>query len=278
MVTYFDTKKYAEETFAKNGIDKIESDLLFKYILNIDPIEFIINKNSEFLKYEELSKIINKRISGYPLQYIAGIWEFYGLPYKVGEGVLIPRPETEILVDLLIEKLCNKKDLKIADLCSGSGCIAISAAKKLSCNVSAFEISEEAIKYINHNIELNNTYNVKVIHGDVLDEKTIDLLEENYDAIVCNPPYLSKYDMENLQKEVKFEPELALYGGDDGYLFYSKLFRLWTQKLNTGGIFAVEIGMGQEKRTAEYMRIMGYEPNYIKDYNGIIRVLYGIKI
>ncbi|MBP0990004.1 MAG: peptide chain release factor N(5)-glutamine methyltransferase, partial [Oscillospiraceae bacterium] len=161
----------------------------------------------------------SERAKGRPLQYIIGEWEFYGNKFEVGEGVLIPRPETEMLLDILLNE-DKRKIENAADICSGSGCLAISLAKKTDGTVYAVEISDEAEKYLRRNVELNGTGNVKIIKADAIGfDGELPLL----DAILCNPPYLDSEDMKNLQKEVAFEPTIALFGGNDGLDFYRKI-------------------------------------------------------
>lgn len=197
---------------------------------------------------EEQKNTVNnlayRRICGYPLQYLLGKWEFFGLPFYVGEGVLIPRQDTETLVETVL-KIKLPENPKILDLCSGSGCIGVSLALNIkNADVTAVEISDKAAEYIKKNAELNNT-DLNIVKDDVLSEKTAEIFS-GIDAIVCNPPYLTADDMKSLQKEVTFEPETALFGGKDGLDFYRNITKLWKDCLKSGGILAYEIGMGQE--------------------------------
>ena len=168
---------------------------------------------------EELKKAIERRIKGEPLQYILGEWEFYSLPFIVGEGVLIPRPETELLVDLALKYAT--KESKIIDLCSGSGAIAIAIAKNTGASLFALEKYEKALNYLEKNIALNKA-NVKVIKEDLFNFEP----SEKFDIIISNPPYIKKADLASLQKEVRFEPMTALDGGEDGLIFYRHIAKL----------------------------------------------------
>lgn len=218
--------------------------------------------------------IVYRRCQGKPLQYLLGIWEFYGLEFFVGEGVLIPRQDTETLVDTVLNlKLAENPE--ILDLCSGSGCIGITLDKKINnADVTAVEISEKAVGYINKNIKHNNS-EMKVLIGDVLNQKTADRFSD-VDLIVCNPPYLTSEDMQNLQREVAFEPKKALFGGTDGLDFYRQITCLWRKSLKNGGILAYEIGMGQESDVSQIMKENGFtDINMVSDLCGIIRVVYG---
>lgn len=221
--------------------------------------------------------IAYRRNTGEPLQYILGEWEFFGMNFCVGEGVLIPRQDTEVLVETVIESARRIESPKIIDLCSGSGCIACAVAENVkSARVYALEKSEKAIEYLSRNIELNKV-DIEIISADVLSEGNAKRFNE-FDIIVCNPPYLTAYDMKALQKEVAFEPETALFGGDDGLLFYREITRIWKNCLKTGGILAYEIGMGQEEDVKAIMAENNFlNIEFIKDIPGIIRVVRGEK-
>ncbi len=224
------------------------------------------------------NNIAYKRITGEPLQYLLGEWEFYGMPFYVGKGVLIPRQDTEVLVETVISAAKKYERPKIIDLCSGSGCIACAVAANVkNAEVYALEKSEIAIGYLNKNIKLNKV-NVEVIQADVLSESNAELYD-GFDMIVCNPPYLTENDMNSLQKEVSFEPEEALFGGENGLNFYHEITRIWNTCLNKNGILAYEIGMGQEN-DVEKMMIDNNFANieFIRDLPGIIRVVKGEKV
>ena len=144
----------------------------------------------------------------YPLQYIFGQWEFYGLNFKVGPGVLIPRADTEVLADKALELIKNKKSPRVLDLCTGSGCIAVAIAKTRSdAAVTAVEKYEAALDYARQNVKRNGVNNVTLLAGDVLEAAAA---EGRYDLIVSNPPYITAADMKKLQPEVTYEPETAL--------------------------------------------------------------------
>lgn len=263
-------KKLAEKGFdsADFDVNCIFSDVLQErsFIKNGAPVS---DENAERIR-----SMTEKYASGYPLQYLLGKWEFYGLPFYVGEGVLIPRQDTETLVELVINKLGKEKDLAGVDLCAGSGCIAIALDKKLECHITAIEKSETAFEYLEKNIRLNNS-GITAMRADVLDEK-ISAEFRDLDFIVCNPPYLTKDDMENLQKQVSYEPAEALFGGDDGCDLYRGIVRCWKRSLKAGGLICFEIGMGQEDEVSGILIQHGFENvRFIKDYCGVYRVAYG---
>ena len=243
-----------------------------KYQISINGEKLI---NDE--QVQELNEYILRRQNGEPLQYILGEWEFYGLNFKVGKGVLIPRQDTETLVEVALENLKATKNPVIADLCSGSGCIAISIEKNTKkSEVFAIEISENAIPYLIENINENSS-NVKLIKGDICDIDTLINLPQ-LDMIVSNPPYLTDDDMNSLQKEVAFEPKMALQANDNGLYFYKTITRIWKEKLKYQGILAFECGFNQHNDIKNILEENGFENVCFKeDLCGIIRVVYGRK-
>lgn len=217
-----------------------------------------------------------RRAKGEPLQYIFGEWEFYGLPFKVGEGVLIPRPETEILVEAVLNEI--NPDSRVIDLCAGSGCIPVAIWKKTGAECFGVELSDKALEYFNINIELNKAESsVKALNGDVLAPSTelLEQLPDKCDIITANPPYLTAEEMENLQAEVRHEPDIALFGGADGLDFYRSIFGIWKERLKENGIFAVEVGDGQAKAVTEIMRNEGFECRTVSDYGRTERAVIG---
>lgn len=241
-------------------------------LAGIERMNIITDPNGDAAKTAEIAakRYLERRLSGEPLQYILGEWEFYGLPFKVGKGVLIPRQDTEVIVELAREFIERTGAESVLDLCAGSGCIGIALAK--TCGVSAVlvENSRVAFDYLEQNVELNGAEKqCRTVLGDCFCEYG------EFDVIVSNPPYLTKSDMESLQREVTFEPKSALFGGNDGLDYYRKLLKLHAKNVN--GLFAVEIGIGEEQAIMEIFRENGLEPSLEKDFNGIYRVVYAIK-
>lgn len=229
-------------------------------------------------KITQCKNMTNRRIDGFPLQYILGKWEFYGLPFKVGEGVLIPRQDTETLVDYVLTIFKKDLGLKILDLCSGSGCIPISLEKNLiNAEVHAIELSKMAYSYLLDNITLNSS-NVIAHLGDVLEPSTTNDFN-GFNIITANPPYLTKSDMENLQREVSFEPKTSLFGGNDGLSYYRTICKLWKNSLKVGGMLVFEIGQHQEYDVSKIMLENGFSDiAVIPDLCGINRVVSGIAL
>lgn len=244
--------------------------------------EDILGEHDIFLRFDEpvpddaadrIRELISRRAEGNPLQYLLGQWEFYGFPFKVGEGVLIPRPDTETLVDQIIE-ICRRRKLRspvIADLCSGSGCIAVALKKMLpDSTVFAVELSKKAAQFLRENASLNDAQ-INIVMGDVLSPETAEKFS-GLDIIVCNPPYLTDEDMTKLQKEVAFEPETALHGGSDGLDFYRVITAVWKNTLAAEGILAYEFGIGQHDDVEKILALNGFENiTFARDAGGIIR-------
>lgn len=213
---------------------------------------------------------ISARLSGYPLQYIVGEWDFRGITLRVGEGVLIPRPETELLVDTGLALIRDTQSPVIYDLCSGSGCIAIAAAKaRPDAKVYAVELSPGALVYLRENVARAGVA-VTVLGQDAL----LPIEAPPADIILCNPPYIKSAELPRLQPEVIFEPTMALDGGADGLRFYRELARLHYGALKTGGHIAFELGAGQDEQVRAILGENGYTGiEAVPDLSGIIRVI-----
>lgn len=219
---------------------------------------------------EELESLLKRRINGEPLQYILGEWEFYSLPFYVGEGVLIPRPDTEILAEFAID-MAGTDEVTCMDLCSGSGALAITLDKHCpNATVFAMELSDTAFSFLERNIKLNNS-SVRAVKGDI----TEDVFGE-YDLIISNPPYIRTDELDTLQKEVRREPKMALDGGEDGLFFYREIAKKWVPHLKDGGTLAVEIGIGQEDDVKRIFAEAGLKNiGEKRDYGNIVRVIFG---
>ncbi len=225
---------------------------------------------------KRIDDAVQKRLGGFPLQYLAGIWEFYSCPFFVGEGVLIPRPETELLVDKALSSLQPIAQPVVADLCSGSGCVAVAIARKRQdARLTAVEKSPEAFAYLERNVEYNKAGNVLPLLADALGPITKELTG-TFDMIVCNPPYITTQEMKELSVEVGFEPAMALDGLADGLHFYRELTPLWKPCLKPGGAILYEIGFSQAKAVAEILEANGFEHVTVTtDLSGLDRVVAG---
>ena len=210
---------------------------------------------------------------GEPLQYLLGEWDFYGLTLAVGPGVLIPRPDTETVVDECLARLEKIPDPVVWDLCSGSGAIALAlASRRPDCRVTAVELSDEALPYLRKNIAAHAPGQVTVLQADVL----TTLPDGPCDLVVSNPPYITAADMARLPAPVRREPELALYGGEDGLRFYRQLTRSCLRPLRPGGWLIFEIGYDQGETVPELLRQGGFSEVFCRtDLAGIPRCAGG---
>lgn len=219
----------------------------------------------------ELLLALEKREKHIPLQYIVGRWDFYRQTYKVNENCLIPRSDTEILVEKAIELLpCGAHFL---DLCTGSGCIAISTlAERKDTSAIMVDKFPETLEIAKENAILNKVENrVKSMLFDVLnDENTLD--GQSFDGILSNPPYIRPEVIETLSDEVKKEPYAALYGGDDGLIFYNKIVSSYSRFLKKDGFFLFEIGYDQADDLRRIANENGFDCKIFKDYGGNDRV------
>lgn len=250
-----------------------ESDIIISHVTGKSKYNWLLQHEVSDKISTACIDLAKKRASGKPLQYLISEWEFYGIPIKVGKGVLIPRADTEILVDVAL-KLANS-NAQIIDLCTGSGCISAAIAQNLpNSHITSIELSAQAISYARTNL-LPFRNNVEILNYDVLN-KTIPAKFQNVDIIVCNPPYLTLKDMSNLQDEVKFEPSIALYGGSDGLLFYKQISKIWRKSLKKDGWIIFEIGYTQKLDVLNILKQNGFiNTKSIKDLSGNDRVVIG---
>lgn len=216
---------------------------------------------------------IIRRANGEPVQYVIGSWDFYGETFFVGSGVLIPRPETEILVDFALDYLKDKNNPVVFDLCSGSGCIGLSVAKNIpDSKVFLLEKSDDAFDYLEKNLRSIGCKNATAVKCDIFDGfEKIGLPVP--DLILSNPPYIESDDIPSLQSEVLFEPSMALDGGNDGLDFYRAICDKWLAYCN--GAIAVECGEGQAEIIEKMFSVYCGNTYSVTDFNGIKRVVVG---
>ena len=247
---------------------KLKARLLLQYILKKPRQYLIIYDNKEISKKEQWEYFVNieKLTNGVPLQHITHTQEFMKMDFYVNENVLIPRPDTEILVEEVIEIAKKIQKPKILDLCTGSGAIAISIAKNVpNAEVYAVDISEKALEVARKNTK-NLIANVKFIKSNLFN----NVKKMKFDIIVSNPPYIKKEDIKLLSNEVQKEPELALDGGYDGLDFYRKITNQAIEYLKFAGYLCFEIGFDQKE---DVIKIIENEENYKNIYSK--KDLYG---
>lgn len=270
---YNDCKKQLEAAGIEDYV--FESKQIIKHITGYTNTQILTNYTQPLTDFQQnnLTAIIKQRLIRYPLQYIFGKWNFFGYEFFVGPGVLIPRSDTETLIDVCIEKIKTLKNPRVLDLCTGTGCIGITLKKECeNADVTLVEKFDEALAYVQKNAVHNNA-DVKILKGDVLNGDGDD---GGYDLIVSNPPYINGGDMANLQPEVTFEPKTALSGGEDGLTFYREITARYKKSLKKGGTLAFEVGINQARDVAEIMERNGFtQINTRCDYNEIDRVVFG---
>ncbi|MCD8006073.1 MAG: peptide chain release factor N(5)-glutamine methyltransferase [Oscillospiraceae bacterium] len=251
---------------------EFEADVIFEEIYGRDfKLKLMtgqLDRKETDTEAGKLHEMLQRRLSGEPLQYIVGRWDFYRGEFTVGEGVLIPRQDTETLAESAYVLVKDLEHPKILDLCAGTGCIAITLSELIpGSEVHAVELYDEAYSYLERNISGHD--------GRVIPHKLDVLSEESaegftcFDLITCNPPYLTGKDMQVLQKEVQREPATALFGGEDGLDFYRAIPELWKSALNPGGYIAFEIGATQGEAVKAILEVAGYsDVNIVKDFCG----------
>jgi len=274
---------------------RIDADILLAHVLKIERAEIYLNPDYE-LDRKELStyeKLIERRLKREPVAFIVGHKEFLGFRFFLNKDVLIPRPETEILVEKVIEKARNIINLRssgrgkdnfitILDLCTGSGNIAISLAKNIEfCKVYASDISKAAMQVARINARFHNVEGkVEMLFGDLF--SPLEKVKENiiFDFIVSNPPYVKSTELPWLQPEVKKEPLSALDGGEDGLDFYRHIIPEVPRYLLGGGYLIMEVGDGQGESVMSLMRREKQfsVPELVKDYSGLDRVVIAQKL
>ena len=275
--------KYMEKLSDISDTTRLDTEILLQKALgNVDRLYIQLNLDKK-LNNEELAnfnKMMEDRLNGRPIAYIVNNREFMGLDFYVEEGVLIPRPDTEPLVEEVIELAGNRENLSIVDIGTGSGAISVSLAKYIKgCRIYSLDISDKALSIGKQNAISNGVEDkIDFIKSDIftgIKDKGLML-----DIIVSNPPYIRKEDIKTLHTQVKdYEPYIALEGGEDGLDFYRAITEQSVNYLKKEGILAFEVGHDQAKDVSDIMRSHGYEKIYTKkDLQGIDRVVIGFKL
>lgn len=272
---------WATNDFRSRGLDspRLDAELLLCETLGVDRIKLIVESKRP-LEKEELTRfktLIQRRRSAEPIAYVLGEREFYGLPFKVDARVLVPRPDTETLVETALRRTQARDQFGVAlDLCTGSGCVAIAFAKQRpTWRVLATDLSQPALEVAQLNAErLGACFGLQFLQSNLFEALP---KEQRYSLITANPPYIPSGDIPELQKDIKdFEPHLALDGGADGLDLVRRIVIEAKPFLGPGGILAMEIGYNQSDRVAALMLDAGYE-DVVRDsdYGGIERVVSG---
>lgn len=258
-----------------------EAEVLLQHCLGINKIQLYMEPDVELKPEEEykFSQCLNRRLNLEPVPYIIGYTEFFGLEFFVGPSVLIPRPESELLVEKVqahIQKKFGKMNvsLLISDIGTGSGCLAIALSMSLHhCKVLAIDISREALMIARRNVLKHNVHNqIELIQGDLLSALEIPKL----DIVMANLPYVTTAEYEKLSRdELKYEPAIALLGGSDGLFYINMLLTQVSEKLNQGSCLFLETGAGQAPVVAEMARksFVGAQVEIFRDLGHVERVV-----
>ena len=267
--------KWSEQYFAGHGAEspRLDAEVLLSYLLGQKRIFLYVHFDQpltvdELARYRELVK---RRAAGEPVAYICGEKEFMGLAFHVTPDVLVPQPDTETLVEAALDRLKGKEAVRVADICTGSGAIALALAHYLpGASVAATDISPEAVEIAKGNAErLELSARTEFFTGDLL----APLAGKSFDAIVSNPPYMPSAEIAGLPREVRAEPRLALDGGADGLDFYRRLVAESAALLEGGGFLAVECGATQAGAIAEMAAERFGKTEILRDLAGKERVV-----
>lgn len=273
------TAKLSQNT--ENTTPRLDSEVLLSTFLNCSRIDLIINCNNVLDKTQETIyfDMIQRRLNNEPISYITNKKEFMSLEFFVEQGVLIPRPETEMLTEWIIDHYKKSDNVSILDLCTGSGAIAVSLAYYLkNASIDAADKYQVCVDTANKNaITLGVDDRISVYKADIL---TDILPDKKYDCIVSNPPYIKNSDLSTLPPDVKdFEPDYALNGGKSGLIFYEKIINLAKKMLNINGVLVFEIGYDQGESVSALIENtkMFYSIKITKDLAGLDRMITAIK-
>jgi len=265
-----DLLEKVSKTLQNHGIDEsAEAEWIISIALGVKRSALKTDDMVSAKNVDKINKIVDQRITGRPLWYCIGDTEFYGYKIKVDERVLIPRPETEILVEKSLNYI--SADTSVLDMCTGSGAIAIAVKLKTNAIVTAVDISVDALQIAKENAKINGA-EIQFIESDMFS----NLSDMRFDVIISNPPYIKSEDVLNLQKEVKdFEPLIALDGGKDGFDFYKIIIQNAKNYLNDNGVLLLECGEGQA-HTIKEMLADAKCVEIIKDYENIDRIVKAV--
>ena len=268
--------QWGAEALRQKGIEsrELESEILLSYVLKSGRVRLFIDNSEQVPKNleQKFKKAVSKRLTRQPWQYITGEAEFYGLKFKVNRNALIPRPETELLVEAVIKRW-KPEWSTVLDIGTGSGAISVALAKNIpGIKILASEISPGALALAARNIKAHGLCRrVKAMKADLFPAP-----KQKYDCIVSNPPYIPSGQLKSLQLEVSlYEPWQALDGGRDGLKFYRLISQKLKNYLNPGGLLALEIGQGQGSQVRELLKNSdpGIKVEIIKDYSKIQRIV-----
>lgn len=264
-MTYSEALKYCGDFFKENGIENYGNES--RWLMESVDDSYMLKLRDEMDSDDaaDYCALADRRVCGEPLQYLIGSWDFYGREFYVGKGVLIPRPETEMLVDFALDYLKDRKNPVVLDLCAGTGCIGLTvAAERKDAKVILLEKYDDAFGYLTKNRNRIAPDNTELIQGDLFDA---NLCLPEADLILSNPPYIKSDEIPSLQREVLREPGTALDGGEDGLMFYRGLKNIYDRVGRCAAAF--ECGEGQAE---DIIGIFGRGYS-LRDFNDIERAV-----
>jgi release factor glutamine methyltransferase len=282
--TVRDVVTWMTDDLRKRGVEgaRLDAELIVAQALRIDRVKVIV-ESQRLLEPDELETIraLFKRRRGYePVAYLRGYREFYGRPFRVDRRVLVPRPDTEILVEVALQRL-RGHDLgaRVLDLCTGSGCVAVTLKlERPTMTVDATDLSPDAVAVARDNAQrLGAVWNVRFAAGDLF--APLGAPRQIYDLVVANPPYIATQEIETLQPDIRdHEPRLALDGGPDGLVVVRRIVAEAPRWLRRGCALAMEIGAGQAAEVEQIFRQGGFtDVRRAQDYGGHERVVSGLR-
>lgn len=265
--------KYCAEKLSFGECGEFEALCIFNDLLGVSKSKILMSDAETTKEQEDLVvDVIRRRFNGEPLQYILGKWDFYDMTFAVGEGVLIPRPETEMLVDFALENIKNIENPVVYDLCAGTGCIGLTiAAHRKDATVFLLEKEVRAFQFLKKNKESLSLDNAILIQGDLFEFDFSSL--PNCNILLSNPPYINSDEIKTLQKEVLQEPLTALDGGADGLDFYRCIADRCFNKVDKNGLVAFECGENQSEDIIKIFDGKFSEKEVLFDFNNIDRIV-----
>jgi release factor glutamine methyltransferase len=281
MLTVLEAIKLSDEYLQKYGIDspRLNAELLLAAIINCKRLDLYLlyDRPLNEVELKQYREFLKRRSKHEPLQYIIGYVEFYGLKFIVNTSTLIPRPETELLVENVLKNALQNRPLRLLDIGAGTGNICISLLKNLrAASAVGIDVLDETLKIAHLNSEANGV-------GERLELINLDVMKNNlgelgkFDLIISNPPYISFTDFDKLEPELRLhEPAVALTDYADGYSFFERIISISKDLLNPGGKLYFELGQHQHIKVKQLMESNGYlNINIVKDYSSIERIISG---
>lgn len=282
--TVRDVVTWTTDDLRKRGIDsaRVDAELIVAHALGIERLKVVLSPDRELTneELETIKALVKRRRAFEPIAYLRGTRDFYGRSFRVDARVLVPRPDTETLIDVALDRLRGRDfGARVVDLCTGSGCVAITLKlERPTIGVDATDLSADAIAVARDNAQrLGAVTNVRFAIGDLF--APLGDAKATYDLVVANPPYIATSEVASLQPDIRdHEPKLALDGGGDGLDVVRRIVRAAPARLRSGGALAIEVGAGQSPSVVALFESAGLsDVRANKDYGGIERVVSGVR-